>query len=148
MTRPPAIAAAITALEEERRPLAARLDALDLALSNLRQAFPHEAPAERQKARKATAARKPVGRKKAQKPAAEAPSAANGRRDELLRRLRMNKGVGTSKELRASISAYAAMSDAEAAKAFSNDMYRLKAAGLVNRTGHTWSLVGVGAEAA
>lgn len=135
-------AAAIASLERERGPLAARLDTIDLALANLRLLV--------EDGQQQTAEPRATATKKATKATSKAHDADSpkGREDAILRQLRLNGGVATAKELRAKIPAYAAMGEEQGSKAFSNDAYRLKVAGKVARTGHTWSLVGVSEAAA
>jgi hypothetical protein len=147
MSTPAFVVQGIAHLEEERRSIASRLDAIDLALLNLRLIYPTNAAPTAVRVPRAGKA-KAAKRTKVRTLGRAVHDVATRDRDEaILKALRRNGGVGTAKEIRKGMPS-AGMTDEQAAKAFGNAMHRLKSQGLVNRTGHTWSLVGAGSEAA
>lgn len=145
MTLPTVITAAITALEQERQPIQARLDAIDLALSNLRAAFPSEKPAKEPRRLRAVVKRAGDRRGKATR-SDSTIAASNERKASILAFLRRNGGVGTAKEIQAALPKEPGLTADQRVRAFGNTMQRLKASGQVGRTGDTWSLAGAGTE--
>jgi hypothetical protein len=141
--------ATISHLEQERVQLVGRLDAIDMALASLQILAPaaEAAPVRAGKPRVVGKARSTV-QKQPMKAEPVATLGVDGRAQAILHRLRMNGGVATAKELRQQIPAFRDMEAEAGSKALSNALYRLKAAGQINRTGHTWSLVGAASEAA
>lgn len=142
MTTPKHVRDTLALLQRERQTLQARLDAIDLCVSNLSAIWPEEetpvpAPVERRTTTRRTTTRRTEK--------ATNSSEVDARGELLLAALRRNGGVGTAKELRKAIPAKG-LTDEQVGKAFTNAMYRLKSRGLVDRTGHTWSLNGAGSE--
>jgi len=83
----------------------------------------------------------------AERPAARArvaksrPASSSPRLEAVLRFLRANNGLGTSKQLRAAMPSEPGLNDAQREDAYQNTMTKLRVKGLVARTGDTWSLV-------
>lgn len=115
MTTPGWLAPAVKELEQERRVLVARLDALDLALMNLKAIWPDPI----------TAPLRPrVSTKKT-------PVAPEERRDLLLAALAHAPHGMTSADLRK-------VAPEMDSKARSNALHRLRLAGKIRRVGNTW----------
>lgn len=144
MSTPSYIAKGIALMEDERRALASRLDAIDLALLNLRLIWPGESDAPAKRKQRALKAAK--RQKRAATAAVDLVGGTSDRDEAILKALRRNGGLGTAKELRKAMPVDG-MTEEQATRAFGNAMQRLKNSGLVDRTGHTWSLVGAGSEA-
>jgi hypothetical protein len=148
------LADAIAALTDERRQVATRLDAIDLALDNLRRLTPADQPAAKTvrtiKERRVVDRRHGTRRAGKETPisdqAVERANAA-ARSDAVVAFLRRNAGVATSKALRAAMPSEPQLTDEQRTRAFSNTLTRLKAKKILGRTGDTWSLVGRGTEA-
>ncbi len=132
---------AIAALADERRMVAARLDTIDLALENLRRLEPSASVPKktvRVLAERRTTERRHVERRGV--PTSENRALSQARMDAVLKALRMNGGVSTSKQLRAVMPKEPTLTEKQRAAAFSNTMTRLKGKGVVGRTGDTYSL--------
>lgn len=141
MNTPKHVHDTLASLQRERQALQARLDAIDLCVANLGAIWPEEAQEPAPVERRTTARRTTTRRTEK----ATNSSEVDARGELLLAALRRNGGVGTAKELRKAIPAKG-LTDEQVGKAFTNAMYRLKSRGLVDRTGHTWSLNGAGSE--
>lgn len=149
MTTPKYVHDAIALLQRERQTAQGQLDAIELCLANLTRIWSLDAPevteARVQPERRTYTRRKPKAVTHAPEPEAGAASETAARDEALLVALRRNGGVGTAKELRKAI-ASKGLTEEQVGKAVANSMYRLKQRGLVDRTGHTWSLSGAGSE--
>jgi len=82
------------------------------------------------------------------KPAQTGPRAdtAAAREEAILTALKRNDGVASSKILRAAMPKEPKLDDDQRTAAYRNCLHRLKVKGLIDRTGDTWSLVGIGSE--
>ena len=92
-------------------------------------------------------------RKAASRPPASKPTTPTAAADVVEARdaairtaLKRNDGLATSKLLRAAMPKEPSMNDEQRDDAFRNTMTRLKRKGEIDRTGDTWSLVGLGSE--
>ncbi len=72
----------------------------------------------------------------------------NVRQNAVLDYLKRHDGIATRTVLKAAMPKEPGLNDEQRDAAYRNTMTRLKAKGLIDRTGDTWSLVGIGTSAA
>lgn len=130
MTTPKAITETIAALRAERGPLAARLDAIDLAIENLSRVYgiagrPQALPLQERRKRPRRLTLAPDGEK------AGRSAEANARRDQIVAALERAAHGLTIKELR---KATPKMED----KDRSNSLSVLRVQGKIKRAGNAW----------
>ena len=136
----------------KRDALTTLIDALQVLIGDTPAPTPAPAPASAlpppMGARSPQPRRKAASRPPASKPTT--PTAAADvveARDAAIRTaLKRNDGLATSKLLRAAMPKEPSMNDEQRDDAFRNTMTRLKRKGEIDRTGDTWSLVGLGSE--
>lgn len=131
-TIPPFVAKTLTAMRAERTPIAARLDAIDLAIANVERIWEPSA-----EAAPAVQKKRPYVKRAAQKPApvAKADAAESGpageRRTTLLTLIVKSEVGLTLGELRK-------LTPKMDGKDRSNALQQLKATGEIRRAGNTW----------
>lgn len=127
-------------LRDERVPLAARIDAIDLAVDNLNRVYglhgtPQPLPLERRQVRRprtlADAVKRHAGKPQGGTEAKGDTSVATERREALLSAITKSAVGLTAAELRAKFPKYASQDR-------SNTLNNLKLAGKIKRSGNTW----------